>query len=192
VHLILASASPRRSELLGRAGIAFEILPADVDESVRPGETPRAYVARVAEAKAELVRRGRPEAWVLAADTTVVVDGDILAKAADETEAARMLARLGGRAHEVMTATCLLGPGAPARRLVETEVVFRPIGDGEVTSYVRGGEWRGKAGAYGAQGQAAAFIVAIHGSFTNVIGLPLAETLVDLAARGIAAPRYEP
>jgi len=189
--LVLASASPRRRELLARAGVRFDALAADVDESVRPGEAPRAYAARVAADKASAGRRARPDAWVLAADTIVVVGDAILGKADGPADAARMLARLSGRRHVVMTATCLLGPDAAAtRRLVETEVEFRALGAGEIDSYVAGGEWQGKAGAYAAQGRAAAFITAIHGSYTNVVGLPLAETLADLVRLGVAAPIY--
>jgi len=191
VTLVLASASPRRRELLDRAGIRFEVRPADVDESVLPGEPARRYAARVAAAKAEAARGTRPEAWILAADTVVVVGEDeILGKPASAADAAAMLARLAGRTHVVMTATVLVGPGAEARRLVETEVDFRPLESAEIDSYAAAGEWRGKAGGYAAQGQAAAFIVAIRGSYTNVVGLPLAETLADLARLGVAAPRY--
>lgn len=189
--LVLASSSPRRRELLARAGIRFDALAADVDESIHDGEAPRAYVARVAGAKAAAGRRARPDAWVLAADTTVVVGGAILGKADGPAEAARMLARLAGRRHLVMTATVLAGPNAEeTRRLVETEVDFRALDAAEIDSYVAGGEWHGKAGAYAAQGQAAAFITAIHGSYTNVVGLPLAETLADLARLGVAVPAY--
>jgi len=189
--LVLASASPRRSELLERAGVRFEVLPSDVDESVLPGEAPRTYAARVAGAKAAAGRTQRPDAWVLAADTIVVVSDEILGKPIDAADAARMLGRLAGRRHTVMTATRLLGPdGATAERLVETEVVFRPLAAREIEGYVAGGEWRGKAGAYAAQGQAAAFISEVHGSYTNVVGLPLAETLVDLERLGVAAPEY--
>jgi septum formation protein len=171
--------------------VRFEVQPADIDERVLPNETPRDYAARVAETKADTVRRSRPGAWVLAADTIVVVgDADILGKPDEAAQAAAMLERLSGRSHVVMTATCLLGPDGETRRLVETEVVFRGLGKDEIASYVEGGEWRGKAGGYAAQGQAAAFIVAIAGSFTNVVGLPLAETLSDLARLGVALPRY--
>lgn len=189
--LVLASASPRRRELLARAGIRFDALAADVDESIHDDEAPREYVARVAGAKAAAGRRARPDAWVLAADTTVVIGEAILGKAAGPAEAARMLGRLAGCRHVVMTATVLVGPsGEATRRLVETEVDFRALDAAEIDSYVAGGEWQGKAGAYAAQGQAAAFITAIHGSYTNVVGLPLAETLADLARLGVAVPVY--
>jgi septum formation protein len=138
-------------------------------------------VARVAAAKAEGVAAGRPDAWVLAADTTVVVDGAILGKAADAAEATRMLSALAGRGHRVLTGTCLLAPdGMSFRRIVDTTVIFRPLDADEIARYIASGEWDGKAGAYGAQGLAAAFITEIHGSYTNVVGLPLAEVAVDL------------
>lgn len=189
--LILASASPRRSELLGRAGVRFEIVPTDIDETQLPAETPRRYAARVAEAKAQAGRRARADAWILAADTIVVIDEVILGKAVDADHAEGMLHRLSGRTHIVMTATSLLGPDErAARRLFETAVSFRPLTSAEIRNYVAGGEWRGKAGAYAAQGQAAAFVTELRGSYTNVVGLPLAETLMDLETFGIARPNY--
>jgi nucleoside triphosphate pyrophosphatase len=181
-RLVLASGSPRRLELLGRLGLEPEVLPADLHEAPHPGEAPRAYVARLAEAKAEWARARRPDAWILGADTEVVLGDEILGKPSDEADAARMLAALAGRRHLVLTATCLLRPGAePLKRLVATEVAMRALAASEVARYVAGGEWRGKAGGYAAQGAAAAFIREIHGSFTNVVGLPLAELALDLA-----------
>lgn len=181
--LVLASASPRRRELLERLAIPFEVDPADVDETVHPGETPRVYVARVADAKARAVVARRPEAWVLAADTTVVMGDDILGKPEDAAEARAMLVKLAGHRHLVLTATCLLRPGEePHKRLVATEVAMRALDDGEIDGYVRSGEWQGRAGGYAAQGLAAAFIREIHGSYTSVVGLPLAEVALDLAA----------
>jgi septum formation protein len=183
--LILASASPRRRELLARAGVVFEVAAAEIDESVRPGEAPRAYAERVAAEKAAAVAALRPDAWVLAADTIVVVQEDILGKAEDEREAAAMLARLSGRTHRVMTAFCLVGT-ARASDVVSTEVVMRALSEDEIDQYARSGEWRGKAGAYAAQGIAAAFITEIRGSYTNVVGLPLAEVLTALRRAGAA------
>jgi septum formation protein len=188
--LILASASPRRSELLARAGVAFAVAPMDVDETVGPGEPAPVYAARVAAAKADAARRLHPEAWVLAADTVVVAGAAILGKPADAADASRMLAELAGREHTVLTATVLDGPGGRFAEVARTGVVFRPLDAAEIASYVAGGEWRGKAGGYAAQGQAAAFITAIRGSYTNVVGLPLAETLALLARLGVATPRY--
>ena len=181
MKLVLASASPRRQELLARLDLEFDLLPTEVDETPLPGEAPRVYVRRVAQAKAEAAHALRPDAWVLAADTTVVVDDEILGKPADGADAARMLERLSGRRHLVLTATCLLRPGEPTvRRLVATEVAMRALDAAEIDRYVASGEWHGKAGGYGAQGRAAAFIREINGSYTNVVGLPLAEIYLDL------------
>ena len=180
-RLILASSSPRRRELLGRLGVEFTISPADIDETPLKDEIPEHYVARVAAGKAETVAAREPDAVVLGADTTVVLDDAILGKAADAAEATRMIEGLAGRSHRVLTGTCLLVPdGTSVRRVVETTVIFRPLDAVEIARYVASGEWEGKAGAYGAQGIAAAYILAIHGSYTNVIGLPLAEVAADL------------
>jgi septum formation protein len=179
--LILASASPRRRELLGRLGLHFEVVPAEVDESLRPGESPRVYASRIAEAKARAVAEQHPEAWVLGADTIVVVGEEILGKPENAEDAARMLGRLGGHRHLVYTATCLVRPGAePLRRVIVTEVAMRHLESDDISRYLDSGEWHGKAGAYAAQGLAAAFIREIHGSYTNVVGLPLAEVAIDL------------
>jgi septum formation protein len=182
MKLILASASPRRRELLERLGLAFEVAPADVDETPRPGEAPDRYAARVAGDKARVARARVADAWILAADTTVVLDGDVLGKPDDAAHAARMLAALAGRAHQVMTAVCLERPdGRAARRVVVTDVIMRPLSAVEIARHTAAEEWRGKAGGYAAQGLAAAFITEIHGSYTNVVGLPLAEVALDLA-----------
>jgi septum formation protein len=179
--VVLASASPRRRELLARLGLAFEVAPADVDETPRAGEAPDVYVARVAADKAAVAVGRHPAVWIVAADTTVAVDGDILGKPEDDADARRMLERLGGRRHQVLTGTQVIDPaGRVSARVVETGVVFRALGAGAIDRYVASREWDGKAGAYGAQGLAAAFITEIHGSFTSVIGLPLAEIAIDL------------
>ena len=183
--LILASASPRRRELLERVGLALEVRPADVDETPLPGEPPRAYVARVARAKAQAL--ARPGAWVLAADTTVTIDGAILGKAADGAEAAAMLRRLSGRVHEVITAFTLLGDAA-RDEVVASEVAFVALDEPTIAAYVASGEWRGKAGAYAIQGIGAALVREVRGSVTNVIGLPLAEVLAALRAAGGPTP----
>lgn len=193
--LVLASASPRRRELLARVGVALEVWPAEVDESVHPDEDALAYVRRVAAAKTEAVSTALPGRWVLGADTVVVIDGDILGKAPDADAARAMLGRLAGRAHQVSTGFCLRGPGAgEARctvdRVVTTEVCMRAASAAEIDDYVRAGEWRGKAGAYAVQGMAAALVTEIRGSITNVIGLPLAEVLEELGRAGAAGPRY--
>jgi septum formation protein len=193
--LVLASASPRRKELLERVGVPIAVRPAHIDETPRPGEAPLSYVARVAAAKtdavlAELKAQGSA-AWVLGADTVVEIDDCILGKAADPAEAMAMLRRLIGRAHRVSTAFCLRGPDAGARRTVTTEVIMRPAPDAELADYVRAGEWQGKAGAYAVQGMAAALVTDIRGSITNVMGLPLAEVLEDMARLGAGGPRYD-
>jgi septum formation protein len=183
--LILASTSPRRRELLERVGVAIEVMAPDVDEAARPGEAPAAYVRRVAAAKAAAVARRAPGRWVLAADTVVEIDGDILGKP-DGADAARaVLERLSGRVHRVLTAFALRAPdGGELVREVVTDVSFRLIGDDELAAYVRAGEWQDKAGGYAAQGIAGAFVAAVRGSFSNVVGLPLADVLEELARAG--------
>ena len=184
--LILASASPRRRELLERVGVVFEVDPADADETRHPREPPAAYAARVAAEKARAVAARRAGASVLAADTVVVVDGDVLGKAADEREARAMLVRLSGRTHVVTTAVCLLVPDAAERHLaVHTQVVVRELGARELDGYLASGEWRGKAGAYAVQGIGAGLVRTVHGSYTNVVGLPLVEVLEALEAAGV-------
>lgn len=189
--LLLASASPRRRELLERVGVPLEIRPADIDEEPRAGEAPAAYVARIARGKAEAVAR-RPGQWVLAADTTVTIDGAILAKAATPAEAAQMLRRLSGRVHQVITAVCLVGEGAddvPFHRelSVASDVAIVELSDAMLADYVASNEWRGKAGAYAVQGIGAALVREVRGSVTNVIGLPLVEVLEALRAAGAPA-----
>jgi septum formation protein len=191
-RLVLASVSPRRKELLERAGVPFEVIVADVDESVRAGESPETYVARVATEKAAAVHARAKDAFVLAADTSVILGREILGKAADADEAQRMIARLAGRTHVVTTAVCLVGPDGARRSLtVSTEVEMAPLADAEARAYVASGEWRGKAGAYAAQGIAASFVVAVRGSYTNVVGLPLVETLALLRAAGAPGASLE-
>ena len=188
--LILASASPRRRELLARVGIPIEVRPAAVDESVYPGEEALAYARRVAAAKVDALAAAYPDRWVLGADTVVEIGGEILGKAPDAEAARAMLRRLVGRAHRVSTAFSLRGPGAAIDRLVTSEVIMRPAGEVEIDDYVRAGEWQGKAGAYAVQGMAAALVTEVRGSVTNVIGLPLAEVIETLVQVGAAAPRY--
>ena len=182
-RLVLASASPRRAQLLREAGIEFDALPADVDESVQPGEAPETYVRRVAQLKALAVASradGRP---VLAADTAVVVDGVILGKPADRLDARRMLRRLSGRAHDVVTAVALATPDGVTTAVESTRVAFRPLSDEEIDLYVDTGEPDDKAGAYGIQGQAGGFVAGISGAHSNVVGLPmdLVRTMLDRA-----------
>ncbi|MFN8641869.1 MAG: Maf family protein [Candidatus Binatia bacterium] len=172
--LVLASASPRRAELLEAAGYEFDVDTADVDETPRPGEAPEAYVQRLALAKALAVAARHTEAMVLGADTTVVVDGTILGKPADAAEARTMLQRLAGHAHEVLTGVALVcGPWTRVE-VATTRVWFLPLTPEEIDGYVASGEPMDKAGAYAIQGRASRFASRIDGSYSNVVGLPVA------------------
>ena len=183
--LILASASPRRRELLERVGIAVEVSPADVDEAPRPREDAVAYALRIAAAKADAVAADAEDRWVLAADTVVEVGGALLGKPADELHAGRMLARLFGRTHRVTTGYAVRGPGGgSADGHVTTEVDVRDPSPAEIAGYLASGEWRHKAGAYAVQGIAAALVTGVRGSITNVIGLPLSEVIEELERLG--------
>ncbi len=186
-QLVLASASPRRRELLAGLGVTFEVSPADVDERVHPGEDARAYVRRVAREKAAKAAQGAAGKRVLAADTSVVLDDEVLGKPSDAEDAKRMLRRLSGRAHWVFTAVALDGPSRD-ELLVETRVHFRELTEGEIAWYVSTGEPLDKAGAYGIQGRAGMFVERIEGSPSNVIGLPLAETVALLERAGHPLP----
>jgi septum formation protein len=185
MRLVLASSSPRRAELLSAAGFSFEILPVNLDEGSRPGETAEEYVARLAEAKATAARGPQPfPEVVLGADTTVVCDGRILGKPADAADAARMLRLLAGRTHDVLTGICLL---TGSRRLVHVErsrVRMSSMSDAEIAWYVASGEPMDKAGGYAVQGQASRFIEAIDGSYSNVVGLPVARVYALLKELG--------
>lgn len=191
--LLLASASPRRRELLQRVGLPLELRPADVDETPYQGEAPGAYVTRIARAKAAATPR-RPDDWVLAADTTVTIDGQILGKAESPEEAATMLRGLSGRVHQVLTAFVLVGErdgqAVVHERVVGTDVTMIELDGGTLADYVASGEWRGKAGAYAIQGIGAALVSAVRGSVTNVIGLPLAEVVAALREVGGPVPRF--
>ncbi|MBI1356557.1 MAG: septum formation inhibitor Maf [Acidobacteria bacterium] len=182
MDLVLASASPRRREILQTAGIAFQVRPADVDESVEASETPEQYVERLAETKARAVWRAGEV--TLGADTTVVVDGRILAKPEDAEEATAMLEMLSGRTHEVLTGYCLYD-GSTARTGVERTLVrFLPLSAAEIAAYVASGEPFDKAGGYGVQGLASKFIDRIEGCYFNVVGLPAARIYGLLAEVG--------
>lgn len=193
VDLILASASPRRRELLERMGLRLRVEPAHIDETPLPQEAPRVYVQRVAKEKClALVERIQGEALpLLAADTTVILDEEILGKPKDAGEATAMLQKLAGRRHEVATAFCINFGGRLVQRTISTQVIFRLLDPAEIVAYVASGEWEGKAGGYAIQDKAAAFVSEVRGSITNVIGLPLAEVLADLRALG-ALPHYPP
>ncbi|MEM9011833.1 MAG: Maf family protein [Pseudomonadota bacterium] len=186
-RLILASASPRRLALLAQIGVVpAEVRPAEIDETVRPGELPRRYAERMAAEKAERIAgpAAGERALVLAADTVVSAGRRILGKPADRAEAERFLQLLSGRRHRVTTAVVLRGCGAHGARTVETRVKLKRLAAQEIAAYLDSGEWRGKAGGYAIQGIAAAFIPEIIGSYTNVVGLPLTETMNLLAGAG--------
>jgi septum formation protein len=199
--LVLGSASPRRRELVAILGVPLRVRSASADESVRPGETPQAYVERVTLAKLDAVRAQHegPEAGVLVADTIVIApDGAVLGKPRDDDEGRAMLARLAGAAHHVSTHFALAALAASAgagesgpplhAQTVTTRVTFRALSSAEIHEYVATGEGRDKAGSYAAQGGAAAFVERIEGSFTNVVGLPVCELLLALRAIGWILP----
>ncbi len=196
--LVLASQSPRRRELLEQLGVALEVRPANADETVLPGEAARDYVLRVAREKARLAsgaeaREGAADGpIVLAADTAVVLRGEVLGKPSGAEDARRMLRALSGTEHEVLTAVCVRR-AAPALAIeldavVSTEVAFARLSPAEIEWYVATGEPLDKAGAYAIQGAGGAFVVRVDGSVSNVVGLPLAETVDLLARAGLALP----
>ncbi len=183
---MLASASPRRLALLRQVGIEpAAVDPAEIDESPLKDEAPHLYARRIAATKAAAVAPRHPGAFVLAADTVVALGRRILPKAETDAEAVRCLALLSGRRHRVLGGLCLLAPdGRRGERLVTTQVRFKRLSPQESAAYLAGGEWRGKAGGYAIQGAAAAFIPWIGGSYPNVVGLPLVETLALLQGLG--------
>jgi septum formation protein len=185
MRLILASASPRRAELLKAAGFQFEIVPADVDERARPGEPASEYVRRVAANKAarvfgQLDHTEGEVPLVLGADTAVVVDGTIMGKPTDADDACRMMRHLAGRTHEVLTGVSVLRGQTEAQHVESTAVTFASMSEEEITWYVATGEGRDRAGAYAIQGLASRFIRRIEGSYTNVVGLPMAAVYAIL------------
>ena len=174
--LVLASSSPRRVELLAQIGIVpDQIDPADIDETPLKAEMPSRLAQRLATSKANVVSQRHPDDVVLAADTVVAVGRRLLEKPADEEEARRFLKLLSGRNHRVFTGIAVVSAGRTAWRVVDTRVTFKTLSDAEIEAYVSSGEWRGKAGGYGIQGRAAAFIQRIVGSHPAVMGLPLYE-----------------
>ena len=173
-RLILASRSPRRAELLTAAGIIFEIFALEIDEQPRVGEAPGAYVERLAVEKAQAVFAWYPSETVLGADTTVVVDGRMLGKPADRADAVDMLRALRGRVHEVLTGVAVVGPAGVTSAVERTRVWFHDVTDEDISAYVDSGEPMDKAGAYAIQGLASRFVPRIEGSYTNVVGLPVA------------------
>lgn len=184
--IVLASASPRRKDLLARiALIPTEIVPADIDERPRTRELPRIYAARMAATKADTIGERLPGAFILAADTVVACGRRILPKAETVDEARFCLGLLSGRRHQVMGAICLISPnGRRVERLVTTAVTFKRLERAEIEFYLRSGEWRGKAGAYAIQGLAASYVRALNGSYSNVVGLALHETYAMLTGFG--------
>ena len=187
MRLILASASPRRAELLASAGFDFDVLPADVDESAHPGEDPARYVLRVATAKADLIARRSPSnnsSVILAADTVVVAGGRMMGKPINDEDAESMLRQLSGAVHEVLTAVVLVDKGRISSEVVTTRVHFVPLSDTDIRWYIATREPEGKAGAYAIQGRAARFIDWIEGSWSNVVGLPVATVYALLKQLG--------
>jgi septum formation protein len=186
VRLVLASASPRRLELLLQLGVVpARTFSPDIDETPERGETPRLYAIRMAVTKAEAVQRAHDET-VLAGDTVVAVGRRVLGKAEDEAEVARFLNRLSGRRHDVFSAICLLGPGQERRtRLSASKVRFKRLTDAEIERYAKSGEGVGKAGGYALQGKAAGLIDWMQGSYSGIVGLPLFETRALLESAGI-------
>ena len=191
--LILASQSPRRRELLAQITPEFSVDVADIDESQLPGEAAPDYVCRLARAKAQAIWQRRADGVpVLGADTTVVIDGLLLGKPTDAEEAMAMLQRLRGREHQVLTAIALVSGQNSECLLSQTTVYFGAISDDDLQRYVASGEPMDKAGAYGIQGRAGAFVERLDGSFSGVVGLPLFETRTLLASAGIIATTEAP
>ena len=185
MRLILGSASPRRHDLLAQLGLTPDaVTPPDIDETPRKGELPRPYCARLAREKAAAVPGAGPDDVVLCADTTVALGRRILGKPADAGEAAAFLTALGGRRHQVITAVAVRRGDRVWSRESVSAVKMKRLSDAELNSYLDSGEWMGKAGGYAIQGRAGAFIPWITGSFTGIVGLPLAETAALLAAAG--------
>lgn len=185
--LILASASPRRRELLQQAGVAFTVIPSNAAENVLPGEAPPDYALRVAETKAREVAKLHPGSWVIGADTIVVIDTEILGKPRDHSDGQRMLRLLSGRIHAVMTAFVLINRNGQTetRQVVTTTVTFKSLSDAQIQEYLNTGEPFDKAGAYAVQGIGAALVERVEGSYSNVVGLPIDEVMAALRAAGV-------
>jgi septum formation protein len=186
VRLILASASPRRADLLTAAGFAFDVMPIEIDERVLAAERPTDYVVRLARAKAREVARRNPGRPVLGADTAVVVDDRILGKPADAAEAGEMLRMLSGRSHDVLTGVAVCLDRREACDVACTRVRFLHLSDAEIAWYVASGEPFDKAGAYAVQGLASRFVEGINGSYSNVVGLPVATVYRALKQIGVS------
>lgn len=187
-HIILASASPRRKELLAGIGVSFLVMPSDVNEDQKNGELPDQHVCRLAVAKATDISDKTQDFWVLGADTIVVIDNEILGKPHNEEHARSMLARLAGRTHEVFTGYAIVHSRFPENRRVryaQSEVVIRELSGDEISDYVSTGEPMDKAGSYAIQGIGSGIVERVSGSYTNVVGLPLCEVARDLKELGI-------
>jgi septum formation protein len=187
-RVVLASSSPRRRELLALVGIAHDIVPADIDESYLPDESPRTHAERLAREKAAVVAAGAPDAVTIGADTIVVVDGDVLGKPRDAAHAAEMLRRLSGRSHRVITAVAAIWRGATTSAVEEVGVTFRRLSAVEIAAYIATGEPMDKAGAYGIQGYGATIVERVDGDFFAVMGLALNRLVRLLEELGL---RYE-
>lgn len=183
--IVLASASPRRRELLTRAGIDFIVDPANIVEIKKEDEPPAAFAERMAREKARAVRSRHADEAVLAADTVVVHEETVLGKPRDQQHAERMLRRLRGSEHQVITGVCLAGPGYEDVRSAESTVGFHSISDQEISDYIQTGEPMDKAGAYAIQGLAARWIARVEGDYSNVVGLPLVLVLEMLRQHGV-------
>ena len=190
-RVILASASPRRRELLTLIGLRHEVRPAGIDESILPGEAPAAHAERLAREKAHAIAATEPDAVVIAADTIVVVDGDVLGKPRDATEARAMLRRLSGRTHTVLTAIAVARGERTVSAVESVDVTFRALGDQEIDAYVATGEPMDKAGAYGIQGYGATIVERVDGDYFSVMGLGL-RRVVGLMGQIGAPYRFPP
>ena len=190
-RLILASASPRRKEMLANLGLDFEVRVAEVDEVPLYGESPKEFVLRAAIEKASDITAKHPDAWVLGADTIVVCQGEILGKPKDASEAQRMLMRLAGQMHRVLTGFCLKREqeNISVNRVIATEVYFSAFTEAIAAAYVATGEPLDKAGAYGIQGRGGVLVEKIDGSYSNVVGLPLVETIDEMLRYKVIQPR---
>jgi septum formation protein len=187
-HLILASASPRRRELLSAIGLKFVTVPSDVAEDEIPGESPEDMVCRLARSKAADVGAGNPGAWILGADTIVVINGIILGKPENIDDACRMLGLLAGKIHTVFTGYSIINSEFPERakvNFVKSDVLIRPLSGDEIRDYVCTGEPMDKAGSYAIQGLGSGIVQKVNGSYTNVVGLPVCEVAMDLKELGI-------
>ncbi len=191
VRLILASASPRRKEMLAKLGLDFEVQAAEVDEIPLYGESPEEFVQRAAAEKASEISGSQPDAWVLGADTIVVHEGAILGKPMDAGDALKLLMRLSGQMHKVLTGFCLKRQqeNISVSRVIATDVYFSAFTEATAAAYVATGEPLDKAGAYGIQGCGGVLVKKINGSYSNVVGLPLAETIEEMLRHQVIEPR---